>query len=123
MTTQNIPVSTPGVMMLPFQFATAAATAAARARFVLPFPAKLLDVQASARAATGTSPTLTVDLEADGTTVLDAPIDVTAGEAASGVIATDRLDDETELTLDFAIGGTDTPTFTDVTVVLTLVRI
>lgn len=124
MTTTNLPISTPGVLLLPFTFPGAnAATAVARARFDLPFPAKLLDAQASARASTGTDPTLAIDVQADGETVLNADIAVTAGSVTHGVIATDRLADEAELTIDFTIGGTSSPTFNDVVVVLTLVRI
>jgi hypothetical protein len=124
MTTQDLPISTPGVLVLPFVFAGAsAATAAARARFDLPFAAKLLGVQASARSATGTDPTLDIDVQADGESVLDAEIAVTAAAVTHGVIATDRLADEAELTIDFTIGGSSSPTFNDVQVVLTLVRI
>ncbi|SDG60708.1 hypothetical protein [Thalassobaculum litoreum] len=124
MTTKNLPISTPGVLVLPFNFPGAnAATAVARARFDLPFPAKLLDVQVSARSSTGTDPTLDIDVQAGGESVLDAEIAVTAATVTHGVIATDRLADEAELTIDFTIGGTSSPTFNDVQVVLTLVRI
>jgi len=123
MTTKNIPVSTPGVLMVPVQLSGQyTATLAAISRMKLPFPAKLMAVSAAARASGGTAPTLTVDLQAGGVSVLSAPIDVTAGATAEGAIATDRLADEAELTIDLAIGG-GTPTWDDITVLLTLVRI
>ena len=54
-------------------------TTAGVARFKLPFAGQLIGVSASARASTGTSPTLTVDVKDDGVTALAAPVSVTAG--------------------------------------------
>lgn len=123
MTTRTPPISTPGVMVLPFVFAGATtATAAAKARFTLPLRAKLLGAQASARSSSGTTPTLAVDVQVGGVTALSAPIDVTAAAVAEGTIATAAIADEAEVTIDMTLGGTS-PTFNDVNVVLTIVRV
>ncbi len=97
------------------------ATTASVAKFKLPFAAKLIGVSATARASGGTSPTLTVDVGAGGTSVLSAPVSITAGTVSEATIATSTLADEATITVDLAIGGT-TPTWDDITVLLTVVR-
>lgn len=91
------------------------------AKFKLPYAAKLLGVSAAARASGGTSPTLAVDVQEAGTTVLSAPISLTAGTVAEGGIADASLADEALITVDFDTGGTN-PTWNDITVLLTLAR-
>lgn len=120
----QIDVATPGVMTLPFVIAgqRAAGTTAAVARFEMPFPVRVLGVSAAARASSGTNPTLTVDVEAEGDSILADPIAVTAGEVAEGVVATALVAAGEEVTIDTVIGGTDTPTFSDITVLITVVR-
>jgi hypothetical protein len=112
----------PGVFCIPLclnrQYT---ATTASVVRFQLPFKAELLGVSASARASGGTTPTLTVDVKEAGTTVLSAPIAVTAGAVAEGVVTDTSLADEAAITVDLAITGT-TPTWDDITVLLTLRR-
>jgi hypothetical protein len=98
------------------------ATTTAVARFNVPFRCKLIGVGASARASGGTSPTLTVDVKAAGTTVLSAPITVTAATYTEGTITTSAIADEAAITVDFTIGGTS-PTWNDMVVVLTVVRL
>lgn len=97
-------------------------TTAAVVKFKLPFKAKLIGVTATARASGGTTPTLTVDLQMGGTTVLSAPISITAGTVAEGTITTATLTDESTITVDLAIGGTN-PTWDDITILVTLVRL
>jgi hypothetical protein len=120
--TQNLSVSTPGVVLLPIhlqgQFGTSV-TAASRIK--LPFPAKVLGVSASARASGGSTPTLTVDLMDDGASVLSAPITVTAGAVAEGAVTGSNVADESLLTVNLAIGGSS-PTWDDIDVLVTLVR-
>lgn len=120
--TPNVAVATPGVVLMPVhlqgQF-TADVTAVATLK--LPFPARVLGVSASARASGGTSPTLTVDVLDDGTTVLSAPIAVTAGAVAEGTLAAPVIADESVITIDLAITGTN-PTWDDVDVLITLIR-
>ena len=120
--TQNLSVATPGVVLLPVHIQgqhTASVTAAARIK--LPFPAKVLGVTAAARASGGTSPTLTVDVLDDGTSVLSAPISVTAGAVAEGTVTSTAIADESVVTVNLAIGGTS-PTWDDIDVLVTLVR-
>ena len=92
-----------------------------RQRFDMPFAARLLGVQASALDSGGTSPTLTVDVQQNGTTVLDDPIDVADDDVTAGVITTAALADEAEITIDLDIGGSS-PTWDDITVMLTMIR-
>lgn len=110
------------VAVIPFHISGQyTATTTAVVRFALPFPAKLVGVGASARASGGTTPTLTVDLKAGGTTVLSAPISVTAGSFTEGTVATSALADEAAITVDLTIGGTS-PTWNDIVVFVTVVR-
>jgi len=91
-------------------------------RFKLPAATKLIGVQASARASGGTTPTLAVDVLAGGTSVLAAPIAVTAGAVAEGAVAGNgHVADESVITVDLDIGGTN-PTWDDICIGLTLVR-
>lgn len=87
----------------------------------LPFKARLVGVSATARASGGTSPTLTVNVKQGASSVLSAPISITAGSVAEGSIASAQLADESTLTVDLTIGGTS-PTWNDITVLLTLAR-
>ena len=124
MATTVPPPSTAGVLVLPIalsrQFTATTANAAA---FKLPFPVKLCGVSATARASGGTSPTLTVDVKAGASSLLSAPVAVTAGTVAEGTVAgTGAVPDETVVSVDLAIGGT-TPTWDDLTVLLTVARI
>lgn len=87
----------------------------------MPFKARLVGVSATARASGGTSPTLTVNVKQGASSVLSAPISVTAGTVAEGTITSPQLADESTLTVDLTIGGTS-PTWNDISVVLTLAR-
>ena len=119
--TPNFPVSTP-VQMVPLVISGQyTATTAGVVQVKLPFRAKLVGVSASARASGGTSPTLTVNVKQGASSVLSAPISVTAGSVAEGSIASAQLADESTLTVDLTIGGTS-PTWNDITVLLTLAR-
>lgn len=120
--TPNYSLAVTGVQVVPIQISgqyTANTTSVVR--FKLPFAAQLIGVSASARASGGTTPTLTVDVKSAGTTVLAAPVAVTAGTVSEANIANAALADEADITFDLAITGT-TPTWNDITVVLTIVR-
>jgi hypothetical protein len=97
------------------------ATVNPAAKFKLPYPARIIGVTATARASGGTSPTLTVDLEDDGTSVLSSAISVTAGTVAEGTIANAAVADESVMEIVLTIGGTS-PTWDDITVLITVVR-
>jgi hypothetical protein len=110
------------VEVIPFHISGQYTTSTtAVAKFALPFPAKLIGVSTTARASGGTTPTLTVDVKSGGTTVLSAPISVTAGAVSEGTITTTTLADEATITVDLTIGGTS-PTWNDITLLLTVVR-
>jgi hypothetical protein len=121
--TPNYSASNPSVVVLPFHISGQyAATTAGVVKFNLPFRARLIGIGANARASGGTSPTLTVDLKVGGSTILTAPISITAGTYAEGAIGTSsQIPDEASVTVDLTIGGTS-PTWNDITVLLTLVR-
>lgn len=119
--TPNFPVSTP-VHMVPLVISGQyTATTTGVVQIKLPFKAKLVGVSATARASGGTTPTLTVNVKQGATSVLSAPISLTAGTVAEGSIANAQLADEATLTVDLTIGGTS-PTWNDITVLLTLAR-
>lgn len=120
--TQNYSTAVPGVVVVPLHFdGQFTATTNPVAKFILPFGAKLIGVSANARASGGTSPTLTVDLEDDGTSVLSSAISITAGTVSEGTIANASIADESVMEVVLTIGGTS-PTWDDITVLLTLVR-
>lgn len=121
--TQNYSVSQSGVVTIPIQVSGQyIATTDPVARFKLPFAAQLIGVTATARASGGTSPTLTVDLEDDGTTVLSSAISITAGTVSEGTITSTSVADESLLDVVLTIGGTS-PTWDDITVLITVIRI
>lgn len=120
--TPNYSPAVPGVVVIPVQLSGQYTTSTtAVSRFALPFAARVVGVSASARASGGTTPTLTVDVLDDGTTLLSAPVSVTAGAVAEGTVSVPVVADESVVTLNLAIGGT-TPTWDDITVFLTVVR-
>lgn len=120
--TPNYSQAVAGVEVIPIQLSgqyTANVTAVTR--FALPFPARVVGVSASARASGGTSPTLTVDLLDDGTSILSSPVSVTAGSVAEATISTAAVADESVMTVNLAIGGSS-PTWDDITLFVTVIR-
>ncbi len=111
-----------GYMVVPFHISGQyTATTAGVVKFQLPFKAQVLGISATARASGGTSPTLTVDVKEAGTTILSAPVSITAGTVAEGTVTDASLADESAITVDLTIGGTS-PTWNDITVLLVLKR-
>jgi hypothetical protein len=109
------------VELVPFQISGQwTATTTSVIKYTNPAKMKLIGVSATARASGGTSPTLTVDVLAGGTTVLSAPISITAGTVAEGTIVTSTIADEAAVTVNLAITGTS-PTWNDITILLTFV--
>lgn len=120
--TTNYPPSA-AVLVVPFHLSGQyTATATGVVKFKLPFKAKVLSVQANARASGGTTPTLTVDVLNGSTSMLSAPISITAGTVAEGTITTATHADESTINVNLAITGTS-PTWNDITVVLTVLRL
>lgn len=117
---QNYPLGV-SVTQLPIMInGQRTATVTSVASFKLPAKMKLIGVSAKARASGGTTPTLTVDVLAASTSLLSAPLAVTAGAVSEGVIATSIIADETVVNINLAITGT-TPTWDDISILLTLV--
>lgn len=120
--TPNVTVGAGQVVVISFHLSGQyAATTAGVARFALPFPGDVLGVQASARASGGTAPTLTVDVQAGGVSILSTPVAVTAGAVAQATLSTATLADEAAMTVNLAIGGTS-PTWNDIVVMMTVAR-
>lgn len=120
--TQNYPLSA-AIVVVPFHISGQyIATTTGVVKFLLPFRAKVIGVSASARASGGTTPTLTVDVLNGATTMLAAPIALTAGTPAQGTVTVANHADESTINVNFAITGTS-PTWNDITVILTLARI
>ena len=86
--------------------------------FRVPVDSTLVSVGASARVSGGTIPTLTVDVKEAGVSVLSAAFSVTAGSWSTGTISDSAIAATNDVTIDFTIGGT-TPTWDDITVLLT----
>lgn len=120
--TQNFSETISGIQVVPFHISGQyTATTAGVVQFQIPFKAQVLGVSATARTSGGTSPTLTIDVKEAGTTILSAPMSITAGIVTEGVVTDSSLADESLITADFAITGTS-PTWNDITLILTLRR-
>ena len=120
--TTNYSEAITGIQVIPFHISGQyTATTADVVKFNIPFKAQVLSVQATARASGGTSPTLTVDVQEAGTTILSSAISITAGTVSEGTVSDSALADEAAITVDFTIGGT-TPTWNDITVFITVRR-
>jgi hypothetical protein len=118
--TPNFPISTP-VQMVPLVISgqyTATTTGAVQTAAV---QAKLVGVSASARASGGTSPTLTVNVKQGASSGAVGADQHHRRQRGRGSIASAQLADESTLTVDLTIGGTS-PTWNDITVLLTLAR-
>ena len=120
--TPNISVAGGQVMVFPFHISGQyTATTASVVKFNMPEPCQLIGVGAAARASGGTTPTLTVDVLDAGVSVLSAPISITAGTYSEGTITDATIADEDAVTVNLAIGGTS-PTWNDITVIITCAR-
>ncbi|MGQ0545551.1 MAG: hypothetical protein ACT4P3_09500 [Betaproteobacteria bacterium] len=119
--TPNISVGGGQVMVLPVFIAGQRTATVTPVKFAMPQPCDMIGVGATARASGGTSPTLTVDLQDDGVSVLSSAISITAGTWSEGTISNAAIGDESVMTVVLTIGGTS-PTWDDITVVLTCAR-
>ena len=89
--------------------------------FQIPFKAKVLGVSAKARASSGTTPTLTVDVKEGGVSILSAPFSVYSSAVTEGTISDKTIADEATVTVDLTIGG-GSPVWEDIMAILTLRR-
>lgn len=109
---QVVPIALPG------QYTATAATV----KFRLPFKAEVLGVSATARASGGTGPILEVDLTEDGTSILSSPMNITAGAITEGTVSDKSLADESSVGIQLNIRGVDSPTWNDITTLMTIRR-
>lgn len=117
--TTNVGVAVPGVMLIPLHFTGQYTTTITVSRFAMPMACDMLGVGASARAMGTTA--MTVDVKSGGTTILSAPITLSAGAYTEGTVSTAAIPDENAITVDLnAPSGTST--LNDVTVLMTCVR-
>lgn len=120
--TPNVAPAAGQVVVIPFHISGQyTATTTNVVRFLMPFDAAVLGVQATARASGGTTPTLTVDVLEAGVTILSAPIAVTAGAVAEGTLTDSNIADEAAVTMTLTIGGSS-PTWNDIVVLVTVFR-
>lgn len=122
--TDNYAAAIPGVVAFTFQYdGQFTTTTAGVTRFAMPFKARVLSAQASCNTIGGSAtPTNSVDINDDGTTILSADIAVTTADTVGfGTIASPVIADESVISIDFTITGTS-PTFDDCTVVLIVIR-
>ncbi len=120
--TQNYPTSATGVQVIPIHISgqyTASTTDVVELQ--MPFAAKVLGISATARASGGTAPGLDIDVLEGGTTILSAPISVTAGTVSEATISDTALADESTVTISLSIGG-GSPTWDDITILTTIMR-
>ena len=91
----------------------------------IPFKCDIVECSATARASGGTSETLAIDVQVGTTSILDDPMEITAGEVETGTlsdtVAGVAVADGDEVSVDLDIEGTS-PTWDDITVLLTLAR-
>ena len=91
-------------------------------KFTAPSGYRVVNATATARASSGTTPTLTVDLKSGSTSMFSTPVAVTAGAIATAVLGTaPNIADESTVSVDLAIGGT-TPVWEDITLFMLLKR-
>lgn len=122
--TQNYSPAVEAPIVVPFHISGQyAADTTSVLNFKMPFAARLISVQTTARANGANTPTLAVDVKVAGNSVLSAPISVTTGTPVFGTISTPAVADEAAITVDFDLGGgSGSPTFNDITIVFVFVR-
>jgi len=114
------------LVLLPIHIAGQRTADAVEAALVkLPFKGDIVECSATARASGGTSETLAIDVQVGTTSILSAPMDITAGAVTTGTLTNTvsgvAVADGAEISVDLDIEGTS-PTWDDITVLLTLAR-
>ena len=108
------------MVLLPLHVTEVAATTAKLASWKLPFGAKVLDISVAVRVSSGTGRTLKLDVKGGDASILsEAAATVEASiDASKAMVA-----DESVLTVGAAVGGSDSPKWQGVDVLITLVRV
>jgi hypothetical protein len=122
MSVQNYSTNVPGIWSMPFFLGTITADATKKVAFKAPCALKVLGFSTFAASSSGTTPTLTADLLEGGVSMLTAVCNVVADTVTEATISDDAIADEATVTVNLDIGGTSTPTFVDVTLLLTVMR-
>lgn len=118
--TQNY--SGAALVTMPVHIGQATASASSVASFQVPAKMKLIGMSTTARAASGVTDTLTLNLRAGATSVISAPLAVSAVGVSEATITTSTIPDETVIHIDTAVGGTS-PAWYDISVLLSLIPI
>lgn len=113
----NYPPGVP-VYALPINIAGPHTATATPVRFKLPYAGRLIGFSASAATVSGT---ITVDFQAAGSTLLSAPVTLTAATVTEATVTTSAVADEAELTVVLTISG-GSPTVSGITVLPTFLR-
>lgn len=110
------------LVTMPLYIPTATASASSVASFQVPAKMKLIGMSATARAASGVTDTLTLNLRAGATAAISAPLAVSSVAVSEATITTSTIPDETVIHIDTAVGGTS-PAWYDISVLLSLIPI
>ncbi len=111
-----------GIQVIPIALGGQYTATAATVKFVMPFKAEVLGVSATARASGGTGPILEVDVTEGGTSILSSPMSITAGSVTEGTVSDTSIADESTLGIQLNIRGVDSPTWNDITTLMTIRR-
>ena len=114
--TPNFPPTT-SVYAMPMFLPGAYTSTATPIKFVMPYASRLVGFSAVAGTVSGT---MTIDIQAGGTTLLSAPITASTN-VVEATISTAAVADEAQITVVLTISGSS-PTFSNITLVPTFVR-
>jgi len=93
-------------------------------KFTTPNGYRVVNANVNARASSGTNPTLKVLAKSASFTLFSTSGAITPGTVKQATLAAaPKITDESAVTMDLVIGGTDTPTWSDITVMLLLKRL
>jgi len=111
-----------GYMMVPLHISSIGATNAGIVKWTQSWPCRLVGMNAAAFNNTGDTPTLTLDVTSDGTSVLANALPVAKGSISAANLATSpKLADEKTVSVNATVGaGNGTASWTDVSVMLYL---
>lgn len=107
------------LVTLPVHIDQATASASSVASIKVPAKMKLIGMSATARAASGVSDTLTVNLRAGDSPVIAAPLAVSSVSVSEATISTSTIADETVIHLDTALSAD--AAWYDISILLTLI--
>lgn len=107
------------LVTLPVHLDSSTASASSVASIQVPAKMKLIGMSATARAASGVSDTLTLNLRAGDTAIIASPLSVSSVAVTEATISTSAIPDETVLHIDSALSAD--AAWYDIDVLLTLI--